>query len=91
MESLGAHDSPRLDATDVLAVVLSVLAPGLGHIILGQTLKGLVIMALVIATCGVGYVLTAVIALDAYMVARARQARPVGEWELFPDHRSVFA
>jgi hypothetical protein len=74
-----------IDATDVLAIVVSVLAPGLGHVILGQTLKGLVIMALVIASCGVGYLVSAIIALDAFLVAKARKRREVGQWETFPE------
>lgn len=90
MESLASGHSSELDVTDILAVILSVVAPGLGHVILGQVAKGLVIMALVIASCGVGYLISALIALDAYMVARARRTRNVGDWELFPDHRAVF-
>jgi hypothetical protein len=64
-----------------------VLAPGLGHIILGQALKGVVILALVVASCGVGYLAAAVIALDAYLLARARKVREVGPWEIFPERR----
>lgn len=89
MEMLASHSSPELDGTDVLAVVVSVLAPGLGHVILGQVMKGLVIMALVIGSCGVGYIVSAIIALDTYMVARARKVREVGDWETFPDHQAV--
>ena len=80
-----ARQTPDLDGVDILAVLLSVFAPGLGHIILGQTAKGLVIMALVIASCGVGYILSAVIALDAFMLARAKKLRRVGDWEIFPS------
>lgn len=89
MESLASHESPAIDGLDILAVVLSVIAPGLGHVVLGQVAKGLVIMLLVVASCGVGYIASAIIALDAYMVARARRMREVGDWEIFPDHRSV--
>jgi TM2 domain-containing membrane protein YozV len=77
--------SSELDATDVLAIVVSVLAPGLGHVILGQVAKGLVIMALVIASCGVGYIVSAIVALDAFLVAKARRRRAVGLWETFPE------
>jgi hypothetical protein len=87
MESAVYEDPDRLDVVDVAAIVLSVLAPGLGHVILGQTLKGLLILALVVASCGVGYIVAAVIALDAYCVARARKQREVGAWELFPERR----
>ncbi len=90
MESVVYEDSDRLDGVDIAAIVLSVLAPGLGHVILGQTLKGVLILALVVASCGVGYIISAVIALDAYCVARARKQRAVGDWELFPErHRSL--
>ncbi|MFO0568765.1 MAG: hypothetical protein U0263_24090 [Polyangiaceae bacterium] len=83
METLTSGNR-ELDANDVLAIVLSVLAPGLGHVLLGQVTKGIVILALVVASCGVGYVISALIALDAYFVAKARHAREVGEWETFP-------
>src|SRR5262245_18961568 len=85
----GRRDGLELDAVDVLAVILSVLAPGIGHIVLGQVMKGIVILALVIATCGVGYIISAIIALDAFMVARVRRVRQVGDWEFFPEHRSL--
>ena len=96
MESLTSGSNPgsrregvELDVVDVLAVILSVLAPGIGHIVLGQVMKGLVILLLVVASCGVGYIISAIIALDAFMVARARRVRKVGDWECFPEHRSL--
>ncbi|MBK7584862.1 MAG: hypothetical protein IPI67_32315 [Myxococcales bacterium] len=85
MNSLPSHAPGELDATDFFAIVLSVLAPGLGHVVLGQVAKGLVIMALVIASCGVGYIVSAIVALDAFMVAKARRRRAIGDWELFPE------
>lgn len=87
MESVVYEDPDRLDAVDVAAIVLSVLAPGLGHVILGQALKGVVILALMVASCGFGYLVSAVIALDAYLLARARKHRRVGDWEIFPERR----
>lgn len=75
----------ELGGTDVLAIIISVLAPGLGHVILGQVAKGLLIMALVIASCGVGYIVSAIVALDAFLVAKARRRRAVGLWETFPE------
>ena len=96
MESLTSGSDPatrregvELDVVDVLAVILSVIAPGIGHIVLGQVMKGIVILALVVASCGVGYIISAIIALDAFMVARARRVRRVGDWEIFPEHRSL--
>jgi TM2 domain-containing membrane protein YozV len=77
-----------LEATDILAIVLSIVTPGLGHIILGQPLKGIVILAAVLGSCGVGYVICALVAIDAYLVAKVRKEREVGPWEVFPEHRS---
>jgi hypothetical protein len=85
------HADPReLDFTDFIAVVLSIFAPGLGHVILGQVAKGVAIMLFTILSCGVGYIVSALIAFDAFMVARARHTRQVGDWEIFPEHRAVF-
>ncbi len=89
MNSLPSAAGPELEVADYVAIVLSVFAPGLGHVLLGQTAKGLVILALVVASCGVGYLVSALIALDAYTVARARKTRVVGDWELFPEHRTT--
>jgi hypothetical protein len=80
-----------LDLSDVTAIVLSIILPGLGHVILGQPLKGLVIFAAVMASCGVGYVISVLIAIDAYLVATVRKERAVGPWEIFPEHRAVSA
>ncbi len=85
MNSLPYGSSRELEVYDIVAIVLSVLVPGLGHVMLGQTAKGVVILALVVASCGVGYLVSALIALDAYCVARARKVRQVGDWELFPE------
>ena len=87
MQNIIDRPSPSLDAVDVVAIVLSLFAPGLGHVLLGQTAKGLVILALVVASCGVGYIVSAIVAFDAYLVARARKEREVGDWECFPEHR----
>ena len=85
MEALPSPTTSQLDGTDLVAIVLSVLAPGLGHVILGRVATGLVIMALVIASCGVGYIVSAIVALDAFSVAKARRRRTVGLWETFPE------
>ena len=85
MEALPSPTTSQLDGTDLVAIVLSVLAPGLGHVILGQVAKGLVIMALVIASCGVGYIVAAIGARDASSVAKARRRRTGGRWETLPE------
>lgn len=77
--------STMLDGNDVLAIVLSGFFPGVGHMMLGQTVKGAVILATMILTCGMGYVVAMLICVDAYYVARARKFRPVGEWEFLPQ------
>ena len=57
MNSLPYGSSRELDIYDIVAIVLSVLVPGLGHVMLGQTAKGVLILALVVASCGVGLML----------------------------------
>ena len=89
MDCVPMSHSDSLDATDIAAVVLSIFAPGLGHIILGQTLKGLLILTVFVASCGLGYLVSTFIALDAYLVARVRKQREVGSWEVFPEHRQM--
>ncbi len=88
MEATHPSPSATLDTHDVVAIVLSVILPGLGHLMLGQKTKGLVIFAAVIASCGVGYVVSVLIAVDAYLVARVRKHRPAGEFECFPEHEA---
>ncbi len=86
MEAIRPAPHATLDTPDVLAIVLSVFLPGIGHIMLEQKIKGLVILATVIASCGVGYLVSSVIAVDAYLVARVRKHRAVGDFECFPEH-----
>jgi len=86
MEIASTANYGTLDSHDVLAVVLSVFLPGLGHIMLDQRTKGLVILAAVIASCGVGYIVSVIIAMDAYLVARVRKERSVADFECFPEH-----
>ncbi len=62
---------------------------GLGQIILGQTVKGIVLLVgsivLYVATSGLGFLLVApLLAVDAYLIAKKLEAgNPVGEWEFF--------
>ena len=76
----------NLETNDIVAVVLSVFLPGVGHMILGQVVKGIVILAVSICTC-VGYLASIVVAADALCVARMRKERPVDDWEFFPEHK----
>lgn len=82
-------NSSSLETNDIVALVLSVVFPGVGHFLLGQTKKGIAILAGVILSCGVGYVVSILIAVDAYCVARVRKERQVGEWEIFPEHNKL--
>ena len=74
----------ELDGTDIGAIIISAFFPGVGHMLLGQVTKGIVILALTYLTCGLGYIAAALICIDAYMVAKARKTRPVDEWEFLP-------
>lgn len=82
-------NSAQLETNDIVALVLSVIFPGVGHFMLGQSKKGIAIIAGVILSCGVGYVVSLLVAVDAYCVARVRKERQVGEWEIFPDHNKL--
>jgi hypothetical protein len=71
----------------VLMGVLSLVVPWLGQIIMGQTLKGVVMLAvtfvLFFAYC-FGLLLFPVAAVDAYLIAKKlREGRPVKQWEFF--------
>ncbi|MEM1347280.1 MAG: hypothetical protein AAGI01_01905 [Myxococcota bacterium] len=81
---LARKPSAELDSNDIVALVLSVLLPGVGHMILGQTTKGLAILVMAFFTCNYGMVGLAFVLYDAYMVAIARKARPVDDWEFLP-------
>ena len=78
-----------LSGTAIVAFVLSIFFPGVGHMMVGQVLKGIVILLVVIVTCGVGYMVALLIAADVMCVAQARRFRPVGPWEFFPEHVRV--
>ena len=76
---------PKLENDDIIAMVLTFFLPGVGHMMLGQTTKGIVILVGTIFTCGVGYMLTILFAVDAYLVAMTKKYRQVDDWEVFPD------
>ena len=76
---------PKLDNNDLIAIVINVFFPGVGQMMLGQTVKGIAILAASIFTCGgAGFLWVAVI-IDAYLVAMTKKYRTLGEWEIFPD------
>jgi hypothetical protein len=72
--------------------VLSLIIIGSGQMVLGQTLKGIAMLAGTIAivafTCGYGLILAPFICLlsafDAHAIAnKLRRGTPVGAWEFF--------
>lgn len=76
----------QLEQNDIIALVASFFLPGLGHILAGQTMKGVAILAVVLFTCGFGYIANILIVADAYFVLMCKKDRPVGDWEFFPDY-----
>ena len=81
---------PKVPPTSpVLAAVLSAVVVGLGQIVLGQTLKGLVLLvgsiALGIASAGLLAPVVWILAIvDAYLIGQKLKAgQPVAEWEFF--------
>ncbi len=76
---------PKLENDDVVALVVSAFLPGVGHMLLGQVPKGVVILIGSWVTCyGFGLVWIAML-IDTYLVALTRKYRTVGDWEFFPD------
>lgn len=75
----------KMENDDIIALVLTFIIPGVGHMMLGQMKRGILILAMTYLTCGAGYLLTIVFAVDAYLVAMTRKYRQVGDWEFLPD------
>lgn len=78
-----------LSQEEIIAVIAA-LIPGLGQLLLGQTVKGLVILGIALLSCAGMGLLSVASVLDAYLVARAKHRRAVGEWEFFPDFQEAF-
>ncbi len=81
--------SQKLETREVLAVIAA-LIPGVGQILLGQTVKGLVLMGAALFLGCLGGLLSVASVIDAFLVAKAKKRRPVDEWEFFPDFRDAF-
>lgn len=86
----GGGSNQPLEQNDVIAIVLSFFIPGAGQLMLGQTTKGLVILAVMVFTCYGFGLLPLAAAVDAYLVARAKKYRAIGDWEFFPDFKEAF-
>lgn len=68
----------------VVAALLSCLIPGAGHIYLGQTMKGLVILCGGPLVCWLGGLLGPMMAADAFrMGEKLDEGRPIRKWEFF--------
>jgi len=81
-----ANENPKsdqLESNDYLLLVLSFIFPGVGQLMMGQTVKGLIMLCFVWGI-GVAQLLSG---LDALCVARARKTREIGPWEFFPEHK----
>lgn len=76
---------PKLENDDIIAIVVNLFFPGVGQMMLGQTTKGIVILAVSFFTCGGAGLLWVAVIIDAYLVAMTRKYRPLDDWEIFPD------
>lgn len=78
---------PELEGGDFAVLLLSFFLPGSGHIMLGQTLKGAVILGIVIFTCGAGYIMNLLIVADAFFcLAKKKEHGALEDWEFFPNY-----
>jgi TM2 domain-containing membrane protein YozV len=80
----------KLDNNDIVAMVISAFFPGVGHMMLGQTVKGIVILAASVFTCGGMGLLWVAAIVDCYLLAMTRKYRQVDDWEFFPDMNKHF-
>lgn len=68
----------------IVVAICSFFLPGLGQLIAGQALKGLVLMAVFVFTCGGLGVLSFIAAADAFVIAgRLERGEDVGPWKFF--------
>lgn len=76
----------QLETNDIIALVASFFLPGLGHLMAGQTVKGIAIFAVMVLSCGTGYMASLLVVADCFFVLNCKKDRPVGDWEFFPDY-----
>ncbi len=76
---------PSVNAPDpMVAGLASLIVPGLGQILAGQSMKGLVLLIIAFPTCGMGGLLNIVAAADAYLIAqRRKRGEVVQDWQFF--------
>ena len=68
--------------------ILSAVVPGLGQMILGQTVKGIVLCVLGVGlgatTCIGGLAVSVVAIIDAYQIGvKLQNGQPVRQWDFF--------
>jgi TM2 domain-containing membrane protein YozV len=77
----------KLETNDFVAMAVNFFLPGVGHIMLGQTTRGIALLAAFVFTCN-GLGLLPFLALaDAYFVALTQKYRQGDDWEFFPDYK----
>lgn len=81
---------PKLENDDIVKLAISFFLPGVGHLMLGQTVKGIVIFLLFVFTCGFGGLINIAILLDTYLCLMTQKYRQLGDWEFFPDTNKHF-
>lgn len=80
------HNPPR-DPT--VMAILSLVVPGLGQMVLGQTVKGIVLFVLFLGVglstwCFGGVAVAIVAIIDAYQIAtKLKRGQAVGQWDFF--------
>ena len=68
----------------VSSALVSFFLPGVGQMMLGQSTKGIVMLAVGLFTGCFGGLLNIAAAIDAYQIGKKlEQGRPVEEWEMF--------
>lgn len=66
---------------------INLIIPGLSQMLMGQTVKGIVLLlsSYVLAAVGIGVLIWIASVIDGFMVGQVLQSgRPVKEWQFFP-------
>lgn len=82
-------DDEGLESDELLPVFLSFI-PGVGQIMMGQTVKGLVMLGASFFCLNFFGLLTIASILDAYLIAKVKKKREVDDWEFFPEFKETF-
>ncbi len=79
----------ELSTADKIVLLISFFVPGAAHIAFGQTKKGILLVASIVLTFGLVYLISIGLVFDAYLVLRAKSYREVDEFEMLPDLKEV--